>query len=300
MVVVHAQDVDGRGDHVEVAVADDALPRPALPVEVGGVLEQVGGIAAAEDRVEEEPVVQRVDAPRGVDVDRVVGVAGVGHGEVEAHPETYVVAAAPQLVGHHPVAEEEVVGRDEPGHAVLPARRVVARGVAEERGAERLVEGRPRGHPVAQDVVHREGVVDEAVGGVAVGPAARVLERPGAGPSGRASATARCRGRAARRRAGRRTPVRPRWPDRRPGAPAATPPRSGTTWRRGRRGGPRRPASGGSGRRRPRRCPRPARRRGSGRRCPRWRACVRPRRRPPRSGRTRWPCPTRSRTGSAR
>ena len=176
VVVVHAQDVDGRGDHVEVAVADDALPRPALPVEVGGVLDQVGGVAAAEDGVEEEPVVQGVDAPRGVHVDGVVGVAGVGHGEVEAHPETYVVAAAPQLVGHHSVAEEEVVGRDEPGHALLPARRVVARGVAEERGAERLVEGRPRGHPVAQDVVHREGVLDEAVGGVAVGPAARVLE----------------------------------------------------------------------------------------------------------------------------
>ena len=34
----------------------------------------------------------------------------------------------------------------------------------------------------------------------------------------------------------------------------ATPPRTGTTRRRGRRGDPRLPASGGSGRRRPRRC----------------------------------------------
>ena len=125
---------------------------------------------------------QRVDAPRGVDVHRVLGVAGVGHGAVETHPEAYVVAATPQLVGHHPVAEQEVVGRDQPGHAVLPAGRVVARGVAEQRRAEGLVEGRPRGHPVAQDVVHRERVVDEAVGGVAVGPAARVLEHLGQVP----------------------------------------------------------------------------------------------------------------------
>ena len=106
------------------------------------------------------------------------GSLRVGHREVEAEPEPDVVAPRrTQLVDHEPVAEQQVVRRDEAGDALLPSGGVVAGGVAEEGGAEGLVERRPGRHPVAEHVVHREGVVGEAVGGVAVGPAARVLER---------------------------------------------------------------------------------------------------------------------------
>ena len=74
---------------------------------------------------------QRVDAPRGVDVHRVVGVARVGHREVEADAEA-VGAAGAQLLGRHPVGQEQVVRGDEAGRTLLAAGRVVAGGVAEE------------------------------------------------------------------------------------------------------------------------------------------------------------------------
>ena len=54
---------------------------------------------------------------------------------------------------------------------------MLAAGVAEERGAPRLVERGPGVDPVAERVVHVAGVVGEAVRGVAVRPAAPLLER---------------------------------------------------------------------------------------------------------------------------
>ena len=84
---------------------------------------------------------------------------------------------ATQLVDHESVPEQQVVRGDESRDALLPSGGVVARGVPEERRAEGLVERRPGRHPVAEHVVDGQGVVREAVGRVAVGPAARVLER---------------------------------------------------------------------------------------------------------------------------
>ena len=209
VVVVHAQHVDRGRDDVEVTVAHHVEPGPVLPRPVGGVLEHVDGVGAAEDRVEEEPVVHPVDPAGGVDVDRVACVARVGHRQVEAQPEP-VGAAAAQLLRREAVREQQVVTGDETGGPLLATRRVVARGVAEERRAPRLVEGGPRRHPVAERLVHRDGVL-RRTGGRCRGWSSRRRPRaPAAGPSGRASATARSRGRAARRRAGRRTRGRPR------------------------------------------------------------------------------------------
>ena len=98
VVVVHAQHVDRRRDGVEVTVTHHVEPGPVLPRQAGGVLEHVGRVGAAEDRVEEEPVVQAVDAPCGVDVGRVGGIARVRHGEVEAEPEPAVVTVEHERV----------------------------------------------------------------------------------------------------------------------------------------------------------------------------------------------------------
>ena len=83
-------------------------------------------------------------------------------------------------------------------------------GVAEVGVAPRLVERRPHRHPVAELARHQRGVVAEPAGGVAVAEPAGVLERPAGGPSGTASGTARCRGRAAARRGGGRSRARRR------------------------------------------------------------------------------------------
>jgi hypothetical protein len=137
---------------------------------------------AAEDRVQEDPVVQPVDAPGGVQVELVGRVVGVGDGEVERDAELVVGAATAQLVHDQAVPQQQVVRGDEAGDALLPSRRVLAAGVAEERRAPRLVERRPRRDAVAERVVQRGGVLGEPVGGVAVGPAALVLERLGEVP----------------------------------------------------------------------------------------------------------------------
>ena len=63
------------------------------------------------------------------------------------------------------------------GRRLLPARRVLARAVAEERRAPRLVERGPGVHPVAERAVHQRRVVREPAGGVPLRPAAGVLQR---------------------------------------------------------------------------------------------------------------------------
>ena len=64
---------------------------------------------------------QRVDAPRGVAVERVGGVVRVGDGEVEGDAELGVGAPAPQLVDDQTVAQQQVVGGHQAGDALLPA-----------------------------------------------------------------------------------------------------------------------------------------------------------------------------------
>jgi hypothetical protein len=175
-VVVDPQHVDRAGDHRQVAVVDDRLPPSALPGQRLCLGEQVGGVGAAEDGVEEEPVVQGVDPPGRSAVERVVGIVRVGDRQVERDPEVGAGAAPPQLVDHQSVPEHQVVRGDQPGHALLPPGGVLTAGVAEERRAPRLVEGGPGRHPVADRVVQRERELREPVGRVAVGPPARVLE----------------------------------------------------------------------------------------------------------------------------
>ena len=91
-------------------------------------------------------------------------------------PSCSVGIATTQFLHDEAVAEQEVVASGETGGGVLPARSVLAPDVAEERRAPRLVERRPGGHAIAEGVVHRHRVVEEAVGGVAGGPAALLLE----------------------------------------------------------------------------------------------------------------------------
>ena len=175
VVVVHAQRVDRRADQVEVAVADHVLPAPVVPAQVRGVAQHVGGVLPAQHRVEEEPVVQPVDPAGSLDVHRLVADR-VGHRAVEADAPAHVVLAL-EGVEDQAVPEQQVVGRDQAGRPLLTPRRVHAGGVAEERRAPRLVQRRPDRHAVAQRVVHGGRQVEEAVRRVAVGPAARVLER---------------------------------------------------------------------------------------------------------------------------
>ena len=106
---------------------------------------------------------------------------GVGGGLARRHVERRADAEAAAHCAHgaHRLAlreadgvrgaQERVEGRGGPARG--------RRAVAERREDVRLVEDDPVRHAVGERLDHRRGVVGEAVRGVAVGPAAGVLER---------------------------------------------------------------------------------------------------------------------------
>ena len=70
-VVVDTEDVDRGPDHVEVTVTDVVVEPERR--QIGG---DVGRVLAAQDRVEEDPVVQPVEATDEIGVCRIVGMRG--------------------------------------------------------------------------------------------------------------------------------------------------------------------------------------------------------------------------------
>ena len=220
-VVVDAEEVDRRGDRREVAVAHERRDERVA-------LEQVGGVRAAEDRVEEPAVAAAVDLPRGrLVLGRVRRRVRVR--EVERDPDLRAGRGAPDRLDRPPVREQQVVRRRDGVALARPPGRVLAPRVADPRVDPRLVVRHPVAHAVAEPCGDDLGVLDERLGGLARGPAARVLERLRRVPVEQRRERLDVRARAARRRAGRRSRARPgsrgRGP---PAARAATRSRSGT------------------------------------------------------------------------
>ena len=175
-VVVHAEHVDRRADQREVTV-DDVLVDPER-FEMGT---HVGWVLATQDRVEEDPVLQTVHDPRQLDLARVVGMGGLERPQVQGDADLFGTAR-PQHLDGQPVGEQQVVDRGDGRPRLGATGSVDAGGVAEQRRTPRLVECRPRRHPIAERIEHGRGVLGEPVGGVAAGPAAIVLERLGQVP----------------------------------------------------------------------------------------------------------------------
>ncbi len=178
MIVVDAEGVEGRADGLEVGCRHRLLPaRHRRGVHRPEVLDDVGRIRASEDGIEEPAIELSVDAAGGVDVGRLRRIRGVGDGEVQGHAQGQARIALAQLAHGPPVGEQEVMGREHPVADVEPARRVDAGRVGEEGRAPGLVQRRPVMHPVAEGVVHGQGVLGEAVDGLAHRPAAALLLR---------------------------------------------------------------------------------------------------------------------------
>ncbi len=103
------------------------------------------------------------------------GCAAVTRVEVERDAHL-LGAARPERLDAETVGEQQVVDGGHGGARLGSPGRVNAGGVAEEGRAPRLVQRRPRRHPVAEGLVDRARVLGEAIRGVAVGPTAGVLE----------------------------------------------------------------------------------------------------------------------------
>ncbi|GAA2165038.1 hypothetical protein GCM10010403_48700 [Glycomyces rutgersensis] len=131
-------------------------------------LDDVRGVLAEEDRVEEDPVRDPVHGLHGL-------FFAADLGRVEHDRDPLGPDAAQRLDGEA-VREVEVVHGRERGGGLGAARRVVAVAVAEVRRAPRLVEGPPGVDAVGEAGADDRGVVAEALGGLALGPAAAVLK----------------------------------------------------------------------------------------------------------------------------
>src|SRR5690606_33627804 len=140
----------------------------------GGVVDEVARVGAVQHRAEEGPVGQRVHPPHRVGVP-LGDAAGVVQVERDRHLGGRVDDLA-QGAGGEPVAEVEVVQRGQRRGGLGAGGGVHAGGVAEVGRAPRLVQRDPGGHAVAERLAHPVRVGGEPVGGVAVRPAARVLQ----------------------------------------------------------------------------------------------------------------------------
>ena len=115
--------------------------------------------------------------PGGVEVDRVARVVRHGVGEVERDAELLGAAGRAARCTARPWARCWWCRAASAGARLLAAGGVLAARVGDQRRAERLVEGGPVADPVAERLVHRDRVVEEALRGVAVRPAAGLLDR---------------------------------------------------------------------------------------------------------------------------
>ena len=171
-VVVDAEQVEARRDRLEVAVLHEGHVGEAR--EVG---DDVGGVRARAARGSRN---QRFCWPSRR------RAASTSAGASDAGVTSYRLRTMPTSAGRRPPCSACAArpwpssrwcdGDDRLGR-VGAAGRVLARRVAEERRAPRLVERRPVLHAVAEPVLRDGGVVGEAVRRVAVAPAAVVLER---------------------------------------------------------------------------------------------------------------------------
>ncbi len=150
--------------------------------QVPGVLDELLGVAAAQHRLEEDAVRQRLDVLGRLPVLRQVG-GGPDVGEVQRHGELALARDhGPQRRHGAAVGEVEVVrGRDRCA-LVGAAGGVHSGAVAQEGGAPRLVQGGDPRDPVAQRAADDVGELGEVVRGLPVEPAATVLEHLGEVP----------------------------------------------------------------------------------------------------------------------
>jgi hypothetical protein len=140
------------------------------------VLQQVGRIGTAEERVEKPAVVEGLQPPGGGAV-LVAFRQRPGHGQVEGDPDPARSSRVPERTHDRAVGKERVMGCPEGARPVRRAGSLRAQRIAEERGHPRLVVRRPVVDEVSEAVEHVLGVLGETVDGLAGRPAAVVLER---------------------------------------------------------------------------------------------------------------------------
>ena len=167
-VVVDSQEVERTGDDLQVAIADE--PHVAhRPV----VLDQLGRIPPAKERIQELSVHVQIREPRRPHVARAVR-GREGGLEVQRDAD---LAVTPHRLAGQAVSEQQVMRGGERQRVVGSTGRVDPRAVPEPGGHPGLVQGDPGMHVVPERAVDDRRVLGEPRGRVAVPPTALVLQR---------------------------------------------------------------------------------------------------------------------------
>ncbi len=165
-VVVDAQEVDGRRDELEIAVADEVTP---------GVLRRVRGIAAAGERVEEPPVVTLLRGGGGLEVEHLRAGRLLRH-DVEDDADTRVRCHGADGLDGPAVSHEQMVSCGQSVIEVVASRREDAVLVSQRRHDPRFVERDEVADAVTEAPGHDRGVLGERIHGRPKGPPPGVLE----------------------------------------------------------------------------------------------------------------------------
>ena len=168
-VVVHAEEVEGRRDRLQIPVGDRRQDRRE-------VVEHVLGICPAQHGVENPAVPVPVGARERLEIAVRVGQRMEGD-EIDRDADAGAGGLAAEHVRREAVGEENVVGGGERVGVALPAGRVLARSVAEPADDPGLALRDPVANAVAEAGRDDLDVLGEGLGRVAHGPAAAVLER---------------------------------------------------------------------------------------------------------------------------
>jgi len=180
-VVVQTQEIQGRGDGLEIADPLEGQVRAREMPRRDPVGHRVGGVGALEQGVQVPAVEEAVEPAGGVPVARAVG-RRIGRAVVV--DDAYL--GGRRLGAQGPrgpaVGQQQVVGDPQGLGGIEVAGGVVALLVAQGGDAPGLVVGDPVADAVAQPAGDVPGVVDEGLGGGAVAPAAAVLQGLGEVP----------------------------------------------------------------------------------------------------------------------
>ena len=200
-VVVDTEKIGRRGDRAQVFGRRQGEP-PSV------VLEHVGRVAAAVQRIEKPAIEVAVEATRGCAVGRLLA-ARLDDRRIERDADRGVGHARAQRLDRLAVREQQRVRGCQRKRRIAFARRVVARLIAEKRAAPRLVERDPVPHPITQAPPDRRRRSRQRRRRARDSASRPDPPASAAGPSGTASATARYRPPAVRRPAARTSPGRP-------------------------------------------------------------------------------------------
>jgi hypothetical protein len=169
LVIVDTEIIDFFRDYCEISILDEAEVTYAIVV-----LDHILRILPSEERMQEQPVLNTVQAICGRDISRIFAGRDFGN-KIKRRPDVTSQSGGPQGAGSQPVRKQLVMNNRQCRHFVSYPWSVNTIPMAEKRGTPRFVECDPIRHAVAEQFVHDDRVIGKMERGIPNRPAAPAL-----------------------------------------------------------------------------------------------------------------------------